>query len=341
MAVTMKDIARHCGLSGGAVSQVLRNPDNPRFSPGTRKLILETAAKLDYRQNPLSRALRTSRTNLIGLMLPWNEPEVMDCVERVASENGYKLLIQFTAYPRAGLELEALRSFLDWNVDGIIWEPSGMTDDDFRPLIKTIREDGPPLVMLERGMKGADFPLIATDFDPVMRECARHLREKKYRRIVFVSGMDRSDILDDKIRSMRDAASECGLEFSTYRLGTMKISTPEEIRALLAGQADGNTCYCCYSWLISDFVDAAEALHLNVPNDLGLVMLLDLLIAGRLRVSNMLRPKITAIRVNGAELAELAVNRLLAEIRKEPVSGTVLSHNRAELVIQTSTNRKS
>lgn len=341
MAVTMKEIARHCGLSGGAVSQVLRNPENPRFSPETRKLILEAAAKLDYRQNPLSRALRTSKTNLLGLMLPWNEPEVMDCVERVASENGYKILIQFTAQPRSGIELEALRSFLDWNVDGILWEPSFMTEDDFLPLLDTIRREGPPLVMLERRQPGVDFPLVSTDYRPALEECVRHLRDQGFCKVVFVGMNDRSGILDDKARDIAELARNYGLEFAHRKIDTERGSLKEQAAAIVGDPANGNSCFLCYSWLISDFVDAAEELNRRIPEELGLVMMIDLLIGGRLRVSNLLRPKITAIRVNSSELAELAVNRLLALIRKEPArqSGALL-RNSAELVIQQSTSRK-
>lgn len=341
MAITMKDIARHCGLSGGAVSQVLRNPENPRFSPETRKLILETAAKLDYRQNPLSRALRTNRTNLLGLMLPWNEPEVMDCVERVASENGYKILIQFTAHPRAGLELEALHSFLDWNVDGILWEPSFMTDDDFQPLLDTIRREGPPLVMLERRQPGVDFPLVSTDYRPAIEECVRHLSDQGFRKAVFVAVEDRAGILDDKVRSIAELARNYGMEFAHCKIDTERGDLKEQAVAVVGDPANANSCFLCYSWLISDFVDAAEALHRRIPEDLGLVMMIDLLIGGRLRVSNLLRPKITAIRANSSELAELAVSRLLSMIRKEPVRQPgALFHNSAELVIQQSTSRK-
>ncbi|MFA6816594.1 MAG: LacI family DNA-binding transcriptional regulator [Lentisphaeria bacterium] len=344
MAITMKDIARHCGLSGGAVSQVLRDPENPRFSPKTRKLILETAAKLDYRQNPLSRALRTNRTNLLGLMLPWNEPEVMDCVERVASENGYKILIQFTAHPRAGLELEGLHSFLDWNVDGILWEPSFMTNDDFQPLLDTIRREGPPLVMLERRQSGVDFPLVSTDYRPALEKCVRHLHEQGFRKVVFVAMAmeDCSGIVDDKVRDIADLAQNCGMEFAHCKIDTERGNLKQQAMAAVGDPANENSCFLCYSWLISDFVDAADALHRKIPEDLGLVMMIDLLIGGRLRVSNLLRPKITAIRVNSSELAELAVNRLLALIQKKPIRQPgALLHNSAELVIQQSTSRKS
>ena len=154
-----------------------------------------------------------------------------------------------------------------------------------------------------------------------------------------MSNIDRSDVLDDKIENIKIAALECDLDFSVCYLGTTNLSAPDEICNILIDPRNTNTCYCCYSWLISDFVDAAETLKIRVPEDIGLVMLLDLLIAGRLRVSNLLRPKITAIRVNGAELAEMAVNRLLSEIRNETISQTVPLNNQAELVIQSSTNR--
>lgn len=340
MAVTMKDIARHCGLSGGAVSQVLRNPENPRFSPQTRKLILDTAAKLDYRQNPLSLALRTNRTNLIGLMLPWNEPEVMDCVERAASENGYKLLLQFTAHPRPGIELEALRSFLDWNVDGILWEPSFMTGDDFQPLLKRIRKSGPPLVMLERRIPNTDFPLVATDYHPVLEQCIRHLKEKNYRKVIFISTDSHTSVLDGKISETRALAEHHGLEFSLRKINAEESNLKEQAVAILSDPVNSNSCYLCYSWLVSDFVDAAEELKLRIPEEIGLVMLIDLLIGGRLRVSNLLRPKISAIRVNSADLAEQAVTRLLAQIREPEQQQPSLFYNKAEFIIQQSTTRK-
>lgn len=87
---------------------------------------------------------------LLGLMLPWNEPEVMDSIERIASENGFKLLIQFTAHPRSGMEQAALQSFLNWNVEGIIWEPSSSDDASFLPLLDKIKKEKRSLVMLER-----------------------------------------------------------------------------------------------------------------------------------------------------------------------------------------------
>ena len=219
MAVTMKDIARCCGLSAGSVSQVIRNPDNPRFSPATRKLILDTAAKLDYHQNPLSCALRTNKTKLLGLMLPWNEPEVMDSIERIASENGFKLLIQFTAHPRSGMEQAALQSFLNWNVEGIIWEPSSSDDASFLPLLDKIKKEKRSLVMLERGVNGASFPVVQTDYAPALRACIEHLKRRNYEKVVFVFPGAQEKILEQQRGTFHNACIRNNLTFDSYPIG--------------------------------------------------------------------------------------------------------------------------
>jgi LacI family transcriptional regulator len=52
---SLKDIANETGLSISTVSEALRN--SPKVRPGTRKLVEEAAARLNYRPNPLVTAL--------------------------------------------------------------------------------------------------------------------------------------------------------------------------------------------------------------------------------------------------------------------------------------------
>ena len=62
---TMKDIAKEAGLSQPTVSLVL----NGHYSicAETRKRVLETAERLGYRRNEIARAIKTGKTNVIGL----------------------------------------------------------------------------------------------------------------------------------------------------------------------------------------------------------------------------------------------------------------------------------
>lgn len=67
MAVTLKQIAEHAGVSTAAVHKILHRDGN--FRPETRKRVLETAEKLGYRPNAAAKAIRTGRFDCIALLL--------------------------------------------------------------------------------------------------------------------------------------------------------------------------------------------------------------------------------------------------------------------------------
>ena len=69
MRVTIKDIAKETNLSIATVSLVLNNKaDN--ISSKTRKLVIDTAKRLNYHPNQLAVSLVKKRTHTIGLIIP-------------------------------------------------------------------------------------------------------------------------------------------------------------------------------------------------------------------------------------------------------------------------------
>jgi len=64
--VTLKDIADKVGISQQTVSKVL-NKRNFTVSTATKRKILATARKLNYRPNLFAQVLKTGRTNMIGV----------------------------------------------------------------------------------------------------------------------------------------------------------------------------------------------------------------------------------------------------------------------------------
>jgi len=63
----LKDIARDLGVSVVTVSKVLRNHSD--ISAQTRARVWKRIKELDYRPNPVARALVTGRTHSIGLVV--------------------------------------------------------------------------------------------------------------------------------------------------------------------------------------------------------------------------------------------------------------------------------
>jgi DNA-binding LacI/PurR family transcriptional regulator len=70
MAVTLRDIARHLGISHATVSFVLNNRTDMGITEATRQRVLSAAQELGYKPNRAARALTTGRTDMIAVCLP-------------------------------------------------------------------------------------------------------------------------------------------------------------------------------------------------------------------------------------------------------------------------------
>src|SRR4051812_2134704 len=70
MSTTIKDVARHAGVSTAAVSYVLNGRETAvRIAPDTRDRILAVARELNYHPNALARGLAQKRTDTVALVM--------------------------------------------------------------------------------------------------------------------------------------------------------------------------------------------------------------------------------------------------------------------------------
>ncbi len=71
--VTMKDIAKELNLSLATVSYVLNHSEKEKISHDTRFKVLETAKRLGYVPNQTAKSLAKNQSNLIGIIVNFNE----------------------------------------------------------------------------------------------------------------------------------------------------------------------------------------------------------------------------------------------------------------------------
>jgi DNA-binding LacI/PurR family transcriptional regulator len=72
-AATLRDVAREAGVSIATASYVLNGKG--RVGEETRRRVLDTAARLEFRVDPRGRALRVGRSQSVGLLLPPVDPD--------------------------------------------------------------------------------------------------------------------------------------------------------------------------------------------------------------------------------------------------------------------------
>ncbi|MBV8124625.1 MAG: LacI family DNA-binding transcriptional regulator, partial [Paucibacter sp.] len=68
MKASIKDVARHAGVSTATVSRALNSPHLVR--PDTQQAVERAIDTLQFRPNLVGRQLRTTRTGIIGVVLP-------------------------------------------------------------------------------------------------------------------------------------------------------------------------------------------------------------------------------------------------------------------------------
>ena len=119
--MTIRDIARLAGVSVTTVSRALNNA--PEINPQTRERVLQVCREQGYRSNLLARSLVSSRTRVLGVILPeLSGPfhaSIALHLERYAQERDYQIMLCCGRV--GGSETAALFDFLvSHRVDGIL-----------------------------------------------------------------------------------------------------------------------------------------------------------------------------------------------------------------------------
>jgi LacI family transcriptional regulator len=101
--ITIKDLARICGVSRGTVDRALNNRGG--INEETRRLILETAETYNYIKNQSAAALSAGKSPLLGVILFSLDNEffstIVSSIEKNARKFGYSVLVMLSGYDRA------------------------------------------------------------------------------------------------------------------------------------------------------------------------------------------------------------------------------------------------
>ena len=135
--VTIYDIAEKLNIAAATVSRALN--DNPKISDDTKKLVMETAEKMNYRQNRLAIALKSGKTNNVGVIVPRVNTNffgsVIRGIEDELNASGYQVIICQT-HNDEEKEADNVESLLNSQVDAIFMSTSSRNTDTFDKILK-------------------------------------------------------------------------------------------------------------------------------------------------------------------------------------------------------------
>jgi LacI family transcriptional regulator len=304
-AATIYDIARHLGISPSTVSRALNKPG--RINAKTEQRVREVAAELNYRTNPMARALPTGRTNTLGLILtditnPVYFPLVRGA-ERITAAARHTLVL--TESQESGeREAESAQRLLQ-SVDGLVLVASRLDDEQIRKLAEV-----KPLVLVNRAVEG--LPAVVPDVVAGIRDALDHLASLGHTSLAFLSGPSASWMSRLRWETLLDEAPPRGMTIVEIGPGAPTLDGGEH--ALRRVRASGVTAVVAYNDLMAiGLLRACRDAGIEVPARLSIVGFDDIF------GSDFTSPPITTIRTPLDLAGEEAVHRVLAALGDDAV----------------------
>ncbi|HEY6144285.1 MAG TPA: LacI family DNA-binding transcriptional regulator [Flavobacterium sp.] len=210
---TIYDIAKVLDITAASVSRALNN--NPKISKNTRKLVLETANEMNYKQNKLALALRSGKSYNVGVIVPRIDSNFFASIIRGIEEelyaHKYNVIICQT-HEDETREFENVNTLLNAQVDGILMSVSNVSSENDW-IIKKVIEKKVPLIFFDRkkNIEGVSSVTI-NDYD-VSYLATKHLIEQGCSRIAHFKGNQSLEIFQNRLQGYKQALLDNGMEF--------------------------------------------------------------------------------------------------------------------------------
>lgn len=296
-APTIYDVAELAGVNPSTVSRALSRPG--RISARTETRVLAAAKELNYRLNPMARALPTGRTNTIGLVVAdITNPVFFDVIrgaERAAMERGY-VLVLVESQESGELEAAAAQRVLP-SVDALILVTSRLAEEKIRDL-----SSRKPVVVLNRDV--AEVPSIVPSVSPGIDDAVEHLHALDHTSVAFLSGPSGSWMSAARWDRLFEIAPRKGMAIVEIPSSAPTLEGGK--RALSRIVASGVTAVFAYNDLMAiGLLLEATATGIAIPDDLSIIGFDDSF------GSDFTTPPLTTIRTPLDVLGERAVERAL------------------------------
>lgn len=209
-APTIKDVALLAGVSWRTVSNVVNG--HKYLSDSTKTKVEAAIAELGYRPQLAARQLRSGRSNLLTLAVPFIAhpyfARLAHVVVQEAERHGYVVLIDET-HGLPEREKQVAAGYRKVLTDGIIFSPITIAPE----MVFSLRDET-PLVMLGEHMQSDQIDSVVVDNVKSTREATEHLISIGRRRIAFLGYLadGRLESAALRVKGYREALAHANID---------------------------------------------------------------------------------------------------------------------------------
>lgn len=208
--VSMKDIAKKCGVSVATVSKALNGQKD--IGEDTRKRICSVAEEMGYMANSVARALKTNRSYNLGMLFVDERRSglgheyfstILEGFKAEAESHGYD--ITFINSHVGDLPTSYVKHCRYRGLDGIVVACVNFED----PRIRELAASNIPMVTIDHVFEG--HTAILSDNQSGVDALVRYAYEKGHRKIAFLHG-ENTAVTRGRLSGFHQACQELGLK---------------------------------------------------------------------------------------------------------------------------------
>jgi LacI family transcriptional regulator len=331
--VTIREIARMCGVSMQTVSRVINK--RPDVAPATRAAVEAAILASGFQPSAVARSLVQRRSQTLGVIATGIElfgvAQTLNGITEESQSSGYALLLKEMASEDVEGLVPAIDFLIGHQVEGlIVFAPptSATTVDAMEASLPGAR---PPIVML-KSEASRTFSTISIDNRGGARAATEHLLALGRTRIGHISGPATWREAQDRTDGWRTALATAGLEPGPVTFGDWSAASGETaFLDLLDRAADLDAVFAANDQMALGLLHAANDRGIVVPGQIAVVGF-DGLAEGA-----QFSPSLTTVRQPLREMGRLAVRQLFASIDDDHAPGEVRGQTLAtELIVRNS-----
>jgi LacI family sucrose operon transcriptional repressor len=213
--LTIDDIARLANVSRTTASMVLNGyAERYRISAATVERVLQVAKEHHFTPSQSARALRSRRSNTIGLVIPDLTNSVHSALAQAMEwqcrgQYGCQLVV-VTSDEDPVRETEGIAHLVSHQVDGLVVVPCTADPERYQKWVKRL-----PLVFADRRVEGSAIPSVVTDATGIVATLVGDAIKDGVTEVVYFGGQSELSASRDRLAGYRQALAEHGLKEAT------------------------------------------------------------------------------------------------------------------------------
>ncbi len=323
----MADVAKLAGVSHQTVSRVLH--DSPYVRRETRERVLVAIRQLDYRPNPVARALVTGRSRTLGVVsfdsTLYGPASTLLGIEEAAHEAGYAVSIASLKSLNRASVLGAVERLRGQGVDGVaVIAPKKSAMDALRHLPPDV-----PVVAAEAGPDDS-VPVVAVDQVAGAATATRHLLDLGHRTVWHIAGPQDWLEAEQRVEGWRSTLKAAGAQAPALLRGDWSARSGYELGQRLVNMPGVTAVFAGNDQMALGLLRLLHEAGRETPRQISIVGFDDIPEAA------YFTPPLTTVRQDFAEVGRRCLHLLLEQIETGARSWSRVVVG-AELVVRKST----